>query len=353
MRRAKTLIIGLLTVVLLAGLVLSPGCARPEVSGVEYGQEKPLIAVVLQYATIDWAAPLHAGMMDAAEEYGVDTVFLGPASWDIMDVISIIETLLAQGEMDGLVVEAIPPSALYPIVKRVQDELGIPVVLTNELVEHELYDGICGVDSEAVGELYAEIMISEMLGEGIWAKAVGYEGTGEVEGKIVYLRGDMASRNEGIAIDRTREILSQSQFPGIIDLGQFEGTPDKTIAREVMTNILTANPDLAGMITGECASAIGAAMAAEEMGLTGEIVIIGIDLYPQGLELIQSGQIAAIVDQGVYQQGYLPVEAIAKYLLYDTPIPHWMPTDILTVTIENVDEVIERETGFVRGWEGR
>lgn len=343
MRRAKILIISVVTIVLLVGLVLSPGCAKPAVEE----EENLLIVAVFQFPTIDFFAPTRVGAEDAAEEYGVDFEWLGPATQNILEEISIIETVLAKGEVDGFVLQAGDPDELLPVVKRIK-EAGIPVIVTNELVEHDLYDGFAGADGIAIGELIGKQMELNLLGEGVWAKAVGYEGTGKVEGKIAFFTPVPGSLNLETRLKGARDYLL-SQFPGIIDLGIYDGTVDITKSKEAVANVVAAHPDLVGILSVGAEPTVGAGMLLEEMGLVGKIVISGMDLLPLELRLVKSKVIAAVVGQNPYGQGYLPVEALAKYLLNGTPIPKWLPTELEAVTLENVDSVIEREEGYMAG----
>jgi len=338
MKRTKTLVIGLLTIVLLAGLVISPGCAKP----VE--EEKIKIVSVFQYAGIDFFVPTRIGAEDAAKEYGVDLEWLGPPGNETLEQIKIIETVLAAGEMDGLMVQGYP-DVLMPVIQRVKDA-GIPVVLTNELFEHDLYDSFCGADGLAVGALIGKSLELDLLGEGVWAKAVGYEGTGEVEGKIAFLTDFPGAMNLEMRLKGARDYLSQ--FPGIIDLGVYDGTVDMTKSKEVVTNILTAHPDLAAIISVCAGPTAAAGMILEEMGLSGTVVVAGMDLLPMTLTLVQEEEIASLVGQNPYGQGYLPVKYLCEYLLNDKPMPRWMPTDLEVVTLDNVDFIIEREEAYLR-----
>jgi len=331
MRKAKTLIIGLLTVVLLAGLVLSPGCAKPA------EEEKLLIVNIYHYGEEPFFRPFVVGIEDAAEEFGVDFIYRFPSNYDFLETIKIIETELAKGEMDGLIVETGNPDGLVPIIKRVKEELGIPVILTNELYDHEAYDSFCGASGIEVGEVIAKEMELNLLGEGDWAKLVGYEGTGEVEGKIAFMLDAPGQLNVEMRVKGARDYLSQ--FPGIVDLGVYDQTQDIVKRKETVVNVLTAHPDLAGICNS--AEAVGMGQVIEELGLSGQVILCGMDLVPPTLELIKSGVVASTVDQNPYGQGYLPMKAICEYLLYDTPIPKWLPTDLIAITIENVDEYME------------
>ncbi len=335
----KKLIMGLLTVVLLAGLVLFPGCAKPAEE-----KERLLISAVFQYALSDFFAPTRVGVEDAAEDYGVDFEWLGPPTYEVLELIAIIETVLSKGEVDGFVIEVGDPDVLLPIAKRIKDA-GIPMVVTNELYEHDYYDSFCGADGITVGEMIGEQMELSLLGESVWAKAVGYEGTGEVEGKIAFALDTPGALNIEKRITGAKDYLAQ--FPGIVNVGVYDTTPEFAKGREVMDNILTAHPDLAGLCSVALIGGYGMGMAVKERGLVGEVVIVSMDLHPLTLELVKEGVLASTIGQNPYLQGYLPVEALAKYLLDGTPMPRFMPTNIEVVDLDNIDFIIAREEAYL------
>lgn len=334
MRKAKILIIGLLTVVLLAGLVFSFSWAKTK------EEEKLLIVAVGQYFGIDFFIPTRTGGFDAAEKYGVDFTWLFPTDYDIMEMITIIETVLAKGEVDGFVLEAGDPDVLIPVLKRIK-EAGIPMVCTNELYEHDYFDGFCGADGIEIGKMHGKLVEKNLLGEGVWAKAVGYKGTGKVEGKIAYLTDAPGALNIEMRIKGARDYLNQ--FPGIVDVGLYDATVDIAKGKEVVTNILTAHPDLAAIISPIAPGTTAVGMVVQEMGLTGKVIVAGMTPLPQTLELVKSKAIASLVCQEVYDQGYLPVKHLCEYLLNNKPIPRFMPGGFEIVTLENLDEVLERE----------
>ena len=311
-------------------------------------EEKLQIVCVLQLATIDFFAPSSIGAKDAGEEYGADVIWTGPPTFDVLEMIGMLETFLAKGEVDGFVIEAVDPDQLLPIVKQIT-EAGIPVVLTNELFEHDYYDGFCGSDAAIVGMSLAEQMEEILLGKGVWAEAVGYEGTGEVEGKIAFLNDTPGALNSGMRAYAARAYLAQ--FPGIVDLGIFATTMELSEATEVCINLLVAHPDLAGFIPVGVGPTTAAGLAVEKMGLAGEVIIIGMDPMPESTQLVKSKVIASQIGQNTYDQGYLPVKAICEYLVNDVPIPKWMPSGLYLVTLENADYVLERllEQGWYSG----
>ena len=344
----KRLIIGLLTVVLLAGLVLSTGCTKPVVEEEKLPvveEEKLLIVTLWQVGTVDFCVPVRIGAEDAAEKYGVDSEWLFPSNFDILEQIGMVESLISKGEVDGLVLQSNDPATLIPVVKRAV-KAGIPVVLSNELNEREGFDSFCGADGIEIGKLMGKELASNLLGEGVWAKAVGYEGTGEVEGKIAFMTDGPGYLSLEMRLKGARDYLSQ--FPGIEDLGTYDSTLDQVKAQEAAVNILTANPDLAGFVSVGAMPTVAIGMAVQEMGLTGKVIISGMDLLPQELELVKSHVVASLVGQDQYGQGYIPVQYLSEYLLNNKPLPRFLPTNLEVVNLENIDSIIEREEAYMK-----
>jgi len=305
-------------------------------------RKKYTIACVFQVAMIDFFVPTRIGAIDAGREYGVDVKWMGPPDMSGPSVISMLETMLVKG-VDGLVVEALDPNILIPIVKKAH-AMGVPVVLTNELIEHEVFDGYCGADGIAVGKLMGEQMALVMQGKGPWAQKVGYKG-GKVAGKVAYTSDAPGSLNLEKRIKGARDYLSQ--YPGIIDVGKYDSTLSIEKGQEVVTNIITANPDLKGIIPVGSGPTVAAAMAVRGRRLKGKVIIVGMDLLPQTLKLVQDHVIASIIGQNPYGQGYLPVKAIAEYLINKKPIPKFLPTKLEVVDLTNVDQIYKREMDYL------
>ena len=118
--------------------------------------------------------------------------------------------------------------------------------------------------------------------------------------------------------------------------------------QEVITNILTANPDLKAIVNAGSVPTAAAAMAVKERGLKGKVIVIGMDLLPQTLRLVQDGIVAVTVGQNPADQGYLPVKALAEYLINKKPIPKFLPTALEIVDFSNVDKIYQRELDFLK-----
>lgn len=338
--RSSRLQIAITILVVLGFVIVGMGSFSKASAG---SQKKLKIAAVFQLGFIDFFVPTRMGAEDAAKKYGADFEWLGPHDSSIQTQIAMIETLLVKG-VDGLVIEATEPANLLPITKRAQD-MGIPVVITNELTtEAKGFNGYCGADPIAVGTLQGKQLEMIMQGKGPWAEKYGYN-PGEVAGKAAFFMDAPGARNIEGRVMGAREYLKK--FTGIVDVGKYDSTLSIEKGQEVATNIITANPDLKAIINSGSVPTVAAAMAVRERGLTGKVVVIGMDLLPQTLRLVKDGIIAVSVGQNPYLQGYLPVQAICEYLLNKKPIPEHMATDLELVDLDNVDEIMKREVEFL------
>lgn len=83
-------------------------------------------------------------------------------------------------------------------------------------------------------------------------------------------------------------------------------------ALNVMQNILTANPDLAGVFAQNDEMALGAVQAIKAKGLTGKVLVVGVDGIDDAKAAIKSGDMLATVAQQPDVMGQLAVKAAIK-----------------------------------------
>jgi len=304
--------------------------------------KKLKIVAVFQVPNIDFFIPTHIGALDAAEEYGVELEWLGPSDMSAQGTISILETVLAKG-IDGLVLESLDPKTLGPLADQAR-RMGIPVILTNDINEAKGYDAFCGADSIAIGTLMGQLVENAMLGKGPWAQKTGYN-KGKVVGKIAYASDAPGSPMMEKRVVGVKKYLSK--FQGIKDIGTYDSTLSVEKGQEVINNILTANPDIAAIVAVGSGPSVAAGMAIKERGLQGKTVVVGMDILPHTLRLVEEGIIAAVIGQNQYNQGYLPVKALCEYLINKRPIPKFMPTALEVVDLSNVKKIKKRELDFL------
>jgi ribose transport system substrate-binding protein len=117
------------------------------------------------------------------------------------------------------------------------------------------------------------------------------------------------------------------------------GGADAGKSAQVMSSILTANPDLAGVFATDTNDAEGVGSAIQAAGKRGQVKLIGYDASPKEVQDLKSGVYDALVAQAPYNVGYQAVQLAAKaaqgtYKKGDGPF--WTHTGGAVITRDNV-----------------
>ena len=106
-------------------------------------------------------------------------------------------------------------------------------------------------------------------------------------------------------------------------------------ANKVFTNILTAHPDIKGVMVANDSMAVGVAKALDAAGQGGKILVVGFDNIPAIRPLIKSGKVLATVDQFGSQMAANAIDLGIKSRKEGKPLQGWVKTPIELVTAKN------------------
>ncbi len=107
-------------------------------------------------------------------------------------------------------------------------------------------------------------------------------------------------------------------------------------ANAVFTNILTANPDIKGVMVANDSMALGVAKAIDAAGKSAQIKVVGFDNIPAIRPLIKQGKVLATVDQFGTDLAVNAIDAGIKSRKEGKPLKGWIKTPIELVTVKNV-----------------
>jgi len=310
----RRITLGLLAVALV--LWCGGQSAQPAASG-GGGAEgaKYTIAVIPKGTTHDFWLTVKAGAEDAAKEFNAKTYWKGPdKETEVVKQLNIIEDFITM-EVDAIVMAACDENAMIDVVKRAKDA-GIPVVTIDS-----------GVKS---GDPVTFVATDNVAG----AKAAGNElarligGKGEV-GLIPFVKGAATSemREQGF-----KEALAE--FPEIKLVSTLYSESDAAKGMNVTQDMITANPNLAGIFAANEGGAIGAAQAIRADGKVGAIKLVAFDASDEEIAALKEGVIQALVVQNPYKMGYEGVKAAVDHL-EGRPVEKRIDTGVTVVTMEN------------------
>ncbi len=276
MKLSRILVIVLLALLLVGTIAPSMAQDEPEIYA--------MVVFLKGSEFFNWA---YAGMVDAAARLGpnVQVQLLGPAEWDASLEAREIEQLTARG-VDGILATAGDAETMNASIDSAI-AAGIPVVL---------------FDSDAPGSDRLAFVGTNNYNAGCRAGQAVAEWHGDAArvGISTFPGPDhLARRVEGFE-DCLLEAAPGAQIVQIVnDEGRVDG------AETAITAMLQANPTINVIFAAHGNPGPGAAAAVRNLGLVGEIDIMGFDFGLPVLELIQNGEIRATVGQNPYLMGYM------------------------------------------------
>jgi ribose transport system substrate-binding protein len=107
-------------------------------------------------------------------------------------------------------------------------------------------------------------------------------------------------------------------------------------ANKVFTTILTANPDIKGVMAANDSMALGIVKAIDAAGKSGQIKVVGFDNIPAIRPLVKQGKVLATVDQFGSQMAANAIDLGLKSIKDKQPLKGWIKTPVELVTAQNV-----------------
>jgi len=155
------------------------------------------------------------------------------------------------------------------------------------------------------------------------------------EGKIAMVVHDQTSvtgvqRRDGFVDYMTRNEPNIE----IVDI-QYSGDPLE--ATDLAKAILAANPDLKGLYGSNEGAAIGVVHAVQELGLEGQLTVIGFDSGRDQIDAIRSGLMAGAITQNPVGIGYETVKA-AVDVINGRTVPATIDTGYYWYDDTNIDD---------------
>ncbi len=258
---------------------------------------------------------------------GVKTTVLGPSEWDVVAQIGVIEQVIPS-RPTGLLINGTDPAIASAINKAV--DAGIPTVVYDSDIPNSKRHAFLGTDWYEIGKLQGEAMVDLIDGAG----------------KIAYI-GLVGQTNMENGFRGLLDVVEQ--YPDIQVLGKYDSQGSTENAAKITADLISANPDLAGMCGFDAVTGPGIGLAIKEAGKVGQIKVTTVDWEPEHLKMVREG----VVDVLIGQKRELFTWYGAQFL-FDmvhrpnrlsgddakagiTNVPYSVNTGLLKITKENID----------------
>jgi ribose transport system substrate-binding protein len=281
-----------LALLLLAAALIVPGCNR---------NRRKVIAVIPKGTSHLFWVSVQAGALAAGKDFNVDINWNGPVQETEYDrQVQIMDSMVAQ-HVDGIALAVTERQALVPPLERAV-AAGIPVTVFDSGIDSDKYMTFVATNNYEAGQMAARTLaglIGDKGNVGLLANAPG----------------------SGSTMDRERGFTDviKAEFPNIHIVATQFGMSDRAKARASAENILTANPDLAGLFASAEPSSVGAALALKAMNRSGKTKFVAFDSSDSMIADLNGGTISAMVVQDPFHMGYEAVKTVVDKLNGKTP----------------------------------
>lgn len=270
-----------------------------------------------------WMSYMHDGFRMAAEEAGIEMTMVDGKN-DLAVQQGQIETFVTQG-VDAIVIVPVQASSMGPILDEVE-AAEIPIVAVNRFPPEPDFSRLAtyvGSDEVFAGTVQAET-IAELLGG---------------EGNVAIIHGQLGHPAEQGRTKGNKDVLEK--FPGINVVLEDTSEWQRAKAIELMENWIQTDTKIDAVLANNDESAIGAAMALEQVGMLEDVLIAGVDATPDALKLMKEGKLDVTVFQNAFAQGAGGIEAAVKAAKGEDLPPKWdIPFE--PVTPDQADEYLAK-----------
>jgi ribose transport system substrate-binding protein len=290
--------------------------------------DKPTIPIIVKDTTSNFWQIVLAGARKAGQDLNVNVPELGAQSEsDINGQISILENAVSE-----------KPAAIV-IAPTQFAALGKPIDEAAKKVK------VVGIDSAADSKAFVSFLQTDNVQGG----RVGADGLaaaitakyGKAEGDVALITslpgvGSLDQRAKGFK----EEIAAK--YPGLKLVADKVADGMATTALNIMTDLITANPNLRGVFASNLIMAQGSGQAIAENKAADKIELIGFDSDDKLIGLLKDGTIKGLVVQDPYRMGYEGVKT-ALAASKGEKVAATVDTGVNLITKENMDSPRSQE----------
>lgn len=229
-------------------------------------------------------------------------------------------------KVDAIILDPAGADESVGTVQKATDA-GIPVFLVNAEISEQ---GI------AKSQIVSNNAQGATLGAQAWAEAVGGKG------EYVELFGQPSDNNAQVRSDGYAGVLSQ--YPDLKLVQTETANWDRAQGKEKMEIMLSAHPNIVGVISGNDEMALGAIQALKDAGKLDKVKVLGFDGNDDAVAAVKNGDMVATVLQPIVTGTTLAVELVDNYLKNgEEPGTEKQAIDCVLITKENAEKL----NGFV------
>ena len=290
--------------------------------------QKPTIPIIVKDTTSFYWQIVLAGARQAGKDLGVTVQELGAQSEaDINGQIGILENAVSSNPA-AIVISPTQFAALGPAITEAAQQ--VKVIGIDSAADSKAFTSFLTTDNVQGGRAAADALAAAITGqygaaEGEVALITSLPGVGSLDQRAKGFKEQLAAKYPKLKLTADRVA---------------DGQP--TTGLNIMTDLITANPNLRGVFASNLIMAQGAGQAIAENNLGEKIKLIGFDNDERLVSFLKEGVIAALVVQDPYRMGYDGVKTALAASKGET-VPAEVDTGVNVITKANMNDKRSQE----------
>jgi ribose transport system substrate-binding protein len=306
-----------LTTALVAGAIAVTG-ALPAVAQDEMSAEGATITLMVGVKGDPFYISMECGAREAAEAAGVSLDVQGPDRFDVILQNPMLDAVAAAAP-DALLVAPNDRTASAGPLAAMQ-EAGTKVVLVDTIVD----DPSIGVSRIATDNFLGGVKAAEAL------DVLGLE----AGAKVLVISTNPGVSSVDARVDGFNEKAAELGYVLVADT-QYSNN-EASVAAQIISAQLQADPDLAGVFATNLFTAQGVATGVRQAGAE-DVQVVGFDAGPDQVLQLQAGDVQALVAQQPFTIGQMGIEQAVAALTGGEVTPE-IQTESTVVTMDNIDD---------------
>jgi ribose transport system substrate-binding protein len=241
-----------------------------------------------------------------------------------VEQLSILQSWLAEGSLEGLVVTPFRPTSLNSALTMASRK-NLPIINIDELIPEEVAkaDGIKIVTRIAsnnveVGKLDAQLVL-KLVPKG---------------SDVAVIEGDPGTTS---SMERVKGFTRAAEEGGLKIVASQPANWNRKKARELATAMLAVNPNLKAIFVANDDMALGVVNAVQAASAAEKVAVVSVDATPDALEAVKQGLLAGTVAQYPDAMAYIAIETMVKKLNGEA-VPETIDSPVKLITKDNLSD---------------
>jgi ribose transport system substrate-binding protein len=290
-------------------------------------EESPLpkyhFALIGEEMDHDYWRLVGAGAKKAALDHDVFVEYEGPKRSNPEEQLKLLDMAI-QAKVDGIIVQALNDT-FTPLINKAVKE-GIPVITIDTDAPESLRNAYIGTDNYLAGQLAGQTLVKDTGGKAT---------IGIITGGI-----DNAYNQHQLRVQGFKDAIAKVKGIKIIAIDESNLT--RVQAEEKAYKMLKEHEDITAFYGTSSLDGIGIVAAARSLKKQDDLYVISFDALDENIDLLNKGNINAIVAQQPFEMGEKSIELMLN-LIKQKSVPMVNHTNASIIHRKDLEAVVEKK----------